>query len=333
MMTNKEPLYIYKTNNLITMTDLTTIALDAALTVPEWLKLYDNILVSISGGSDSDILLDLVNRSAEDKSKIHYVFFDTGVEYEATKKHLMYLEEKYSVKIERIRAEKPVPYVANHYGQPFLSKYASEMLSRLQKHGFDWSDDTYENLAERFPNCKGALKWWCNERGEGSKFNINRNKYLKEFIMENPPTFKISNKCCYYAKKILSAKYERENKIDLKIYGVRKAEGGVRASAYKSCFTDKGDMAEYRPMWWFTNEDKENYEKVCGITHSECYTKYGLKRTGCAGCPLGRDFTKELDVIQEHEPRLYAAVMKIFGDSYDYTLKYREFVKRKKESE
>ena len=303
-MTNEQPLYIYKSNNLITMTDLTTIALDAALTVPEWLKLYDNILVSISGGSDSDILLDLVNRSAEDKSKIHYVFFDTGVEYEATKKHLTYLEEK----------------------------YASEMLSRLQRHGFDWSDDSFENLIERFPKCDSALKWWCNERGEGSKFNVNRNKYLKEFIMENPPTFKISNKCCYYAKKILSAKYERENKIDLKIYGVRKAEGGVRASAYKSCFTDKGDMAEYRPMWWFTNEDKENYEKVCGITHSECYTKYGLKRTGCAGCPLGRDFTKELDVIQEHEPRLYAATMKIFGDSYDYTLRYREFVKRKKES-
>jgi 3'-phosphoadenosine 5'-phosphosulfate sulfotransferase (PAPS reductase)/FAD synthetase len=312
--------------------ELSTIALDAVLTAPEWLKLYDNILVSISGGSDSDILLDIINRSAEDKSKIHYVFFDTGIEYEATKKHLTELEEKYGVSIERLRAEKPVPYVANHYGQPFLSKYVSEMLSRLQRHNFDWSDDSFENLIKRFPNCDSALKWWCNERGEGSKFNINRNKYLKEFIMENPPTFKISNKCCHFAKKALSAKYERENNINLKIYGVRKAEGGVRVSAYKSCFTDKGDMAEYRPMWWFTNEDKENYEKVCGITHSECYTKYGLKRTGCAGCPLGRDFTKELEIIQEHEPKLYAAVMKIFGDSYSYTLAYRDYVKRRKEA-
>ena len=314
------------------MTELCSVALDVASTMPEWLKLYDNIAVSISGGSDSDVLIDLVTKSIDDKQKVHFVFFDTGIEYEATKKHLSYLEEKYGVTIDRIKSEKTVPFTCNHYGQPFLSKYVSESLSRLQRHNFDWSDDTYENLAERFPKCKAALKWWCNERGEDSKFNINRNKYLKEFIMENPPNFLISNKCCHYAKKSPSEKYERQHKIDLRVIGVRKAEGGVRATAYKSCFSDKGDFAEYRPMWWFTNEDKENYEKVCGITHSECYTKYGLKRTGCAGCPLGRDFTKELDVIREHEPRLYAAVMKTFGDSYDYTLKYREFVKRKKES-
>lgn len=63
------------------------------------------------------------------------------------------------------------------------------------------------------------------------------------------------------------------------------------------------------------------------IQHSRCYSEYGLKRTDCAGCPFGRDFEFELEVIKKYEPKLYKAVNKIFGDSYEYTRKYKEFVK------
>lgn len=36
---------------------------------------------------------------------------------------------------------------------------------------------------------------------KNSMFNISYNKYLKEFIIQNPPDFRISKKCCTYAKK------------------------------------------------------------------------------------------------------------------------------------
>ena len=49
----------------------------------------------------------------------------------------------------------------------------------------------------------------------------------------------------------------------------------------------------------------------------------------CAGCPFGRDFEFELEVIEKYEPKLYRAVNNIFGDSYAYTRKYREFCKLK----
>ena len=62
------------------------------------LKRYDKILCSISGGSDSDILIDLCEKFDE-SSKITYVFFDTGLEYRATKEHLQYLEQKYGIHI------------------------------------------------------------------------------------------------------------------------------------------------------------------------------------------------------------------------------------------
>lgn len=61
------------------------------------------------------------------------------------------------------------------------------------------------------------------------------------------------------------------------------------------------------------------------MVHSECYGGYGLKRTGCAGCPFGREFEFELDVIKNHEPKLYSSVNSIFGKSFEYTRKYREF--------
>lgn len=310
-------------------TKLTLIAQDALLTAPVKTEPFENILVSISGGSDSDVLLDLMLRSVEDRSKLHFVFFDTGLEYQATHTHLKYLEDKYGVEIERLRPKKPLPICSREFGEPFVSKYASEMLSRLQRHGFQWEDDSYENLIKKYPKCVGALRWWCNYYYDGSSFNIKRNKWLKEFIIANPPQFNISNKCCHHVKKKPAGDYKKEHGIDLNVTGMRKAEGGIRSRRITSCFTEKEDgVSEYRPIWWYADEDKKSYEEAFDIIHSACYTKYGLKRTGCAGCPLGRNFEDELKVIQEHEPKLYKAVCNVFGKSHEYTRQYREFVKK-----
>ena len=146
--------------------------------------------------------------------------------------------------------------------------------------------------------------------------------------MANPPQFRISNKCCDWAKKNIAKGYKKENNIDLNVIGLRRAEGGARQLRYKNCFDQKENgISEYRPIWWYTDEDKKSYEDACGIIHSECYTKYGLTRTGCSGCPFGRNFEEELAIIEEHEPKLFKAVNNIFKNSYDYTRKYREFVK------
>ena len=59
---------------------------------------YKKIVCSISGGSDSDVMLDIIWRCDKD-NKVDYVWFDTGLEYQATKEHLKYLENKYNIKI------------------------------------------------------------------------------------------------------------------------------------------------------------------------------------------------------------------------------------------
>lgn len=320
---------------------------------------YKNIMCSISGGADSDVMLDILTKLDTDK-KVQYVFFDTGLEYQATKDHLKYLEEKYGIEIKVEKAVKPIPTCCRTYGQPFVSKIVSHRIAQLQRYNFKFEDKPFEELVKEYctevaeekallnPNiyveiegkyyrgCCTALRWWCNgfmrDDGVMGKYNIGYNKYLKEFMVANPPTFNISDQCCTYAKKKVAKNFKENNNIHLNVYGVRKAEGGARASAYKNCFTaDVNGVDEYRPLFWYKNEDKKAYEEAFGVTHSKCYSEYGLQRTGCAGCPFGRDFEQELEVIEKYEPKLYKAVNKIFGDSYEYTRKYKEFVKQMKE--
>lgn len=289
---------------------------------------YKKIVCSVSGGSDSDVMIDICWRCDKD-NKIEYVWFDTGLEYNATKEHLKFLETKYGIKIVAYKAIKSIPTTCAQFGQPFISKRVSEYIERLQNHGFKWEDEDFDILDQRYPKCKSALEWWCNKR-ECVSFNIKYNKWLKEFIIENPPDFKISNKCCNYAKKKVAAQLIKSNNYDLNIVGVRRAEGGLRQLIYKNCFdSNDNGVDNYRPLFWYLDKDKEEYEQCFGVTHSDCYTEYGLKRTGCAGCSFGRDFQDELKIIQEHEPRLFAAVNNIFGKAYEYTKKYKKFCKEK----
>jgi 3'-phosphoadenosine 5'-phosphosulfate sulfotransferase (PAPS reductase)/FAD synthetase len=168
-----------------------------------------------------------------------------------------------------------------------------------------------------------------------SRFSINRNRFLKEFILQNPPDFPISNKCCEYAKKKPAKQFIKEMDADLEITGLRKSEGGIRSANFKTCFSESKSKGcnTYRPLFWYMDGDKKIYEEHFDIQHSRCYTEYGLKRTGCVGCPFNPHITEELEIIKEHEPTLYKAAVNIFGKSYEYTKKYREFVKMMKAKE
>lgn len=324
-----------KLSDVLTNAPEDSIITDSFVITDAKIKRYKKIMCSISGGSDSDIMIDLCQK-LNNIDNIKYVFFDTGLEFEATKRHLLSLEKKYNVTIERVKAIKPIPICCKEFGQPFVSKQVSEWISRLQRHNFQWEDEPLEILLERYPGCRAALRWWCNDfkkskTGRESSFNIAYNQLLKEFIMDNPPKFAISNKCCYYAKKKVASSYMNKGEFDLNMYGVRKAERGARKSAYKSCFSENIDGCdEYRPIFWYLSDNKNTYEAYYNIKHSDCYEVYGLKRTGCAGCPFGRNFEDELKVMKKYEPLIFKAVNNIFHDSYEYTRKYRKYVEEKR---
>lgn len=284
---------------------------------------YNNIMCSISGGSDSDILIDLVEKCRQPNNKIYYVFFNTGLEYKATLNHLDYLRDKYNVYIQEVRPKTPIPVACKKFGVPFRNKRISNYIARLQKHNFKFEDKPFEKLYKEYPQCKAALRWWCNDFG--GRFDIAYTKGLKEYMIEFPPTFKISDQCCVESKKKVAHSFISSNNIDLNIYGVRKSEGGARATSYKSCFNTGKTCDEFRPLFYMDNDLKFLYELTYNIGHSDCYTCYGLKRTGCAGCPFGKNYRHELDIISEFEPTLFKACWSIFGDSYIYDKTFELF--------
>lgn len=294
---------------------------------------YKTIFCSISGGSDSDVMMDIIYKVDVNK-KVTYVWFDTGLEYEATKRHIEYLEKKYDVKIMREKAIKPIPTTCMEYGQPFISKNVSNYLERLQKKNFDFKDYNYDYMLQHFG--KDIAQWWCNCK-DNDRFNIERNLLLKEFLIAYPPQFSISSKCCNFAKKDVSKSLIKKYNVDLMIIGVRQAEGGIRATAYENCFSEElHGAAQYRPLWWYNNEDKKDYEDYCGIVHSDCYKKYGFPRTGCCCCPYGwvhNILLHELEQTKKYEPKLYKAVNTVFKDSYEYTRQYLQFRKEMKDKE
>ena len=295
---------------------------------------HDRILCSISGGYDSDIMLDMLERFGG-HGKTTYIFQNTGLEYEATKRHLKDLEARYGIEIIELKPKKAIPTCVKTYGVPFWSKYVSQMIQRLQKHHFQWEDEPFEVLYARYPKCKSSLRFWCNDfhtkTGKESRFNISYVSGLKEFMIQNPPDFLISPKCCDYAKKDPAHDFLEQGGFDMNCVGVRKAERGARSTAYTSCF-DRGfgGPSQFRPLFWMTDKQKEEYRTHFGLIRSDCYEVWGMKRTGCACCPFGKDFETELELVQTYEPKLCAAAKAIFGKSYDYTRKFLEFRKTMK---
>lgn len=299
------------------------------------LMYYKNPVCAISGGSDSDVMLDLMERIRCD-TPVRYVFYDTGIEYQATKGHLVYLEQQYGVEIQSRSAVKPVPAGCAAYGLPFLSKRASEYISRLQEHGFQWEDEPLDVLLKRYDGCKAALRWWCNDfrKKDGTTGSINISAFsgLKEFMIRHPPEFRISSKCCDGAKKKSAKIVLREMNCGLNIVGERRAEGGIRATANTSCFnvTHKNGVPKYMPLFFWSDCDKKQYIDHYGLRRSDCYEVWGMRRTGCAGCPFGSRFEDELKLIHRYEPKLEIAINNIFGKSYEYTRAYRVFKEKMK---
>lgn len=296
-----------------------------------YLSNHQSICVSVSGGSDSDIIVHVIATNfREYLPKIHFVFANTGIEYRATLDHLNYLRERYGIQIDEVRGM-PIPTAVKKYGVPFLSKQVSEYLGRLVKHGFEYEDFGMYELLGKYPKCKVGLRWWGNDWGEKSRFNISWNRYLKEFLMREKPSCQFSAECCRVSKKEPLMRYQKEKKCDLYITGERKSEGGARAGRHSNCFEQSHGVDHYMPLWLWNDDTKEWYVSHEKIRHSDCYEVYGLKRTGCVGCPFGKNVFEELKIMQKYEPKCYKLCVNVFGKSYELKKKYREFIATEKQ--
>ena len=310
----------------------------------------------IFGGADSDIMIDLIERTRKQFNlpPVKYIFFNTGLEMKATKDHVKEVAEKYGVEIETVRPKIGIVQASRTYGIPFVSKIMSGGLSEWQKKGVPLSiADEYEQaedkrakrqeLRERYPKCESLINFLCccNKDGEprpNIQLVINSSKYMRDFIDECPPDFKISAKCCDYCKKQVAHRVQKD--FDMIITGERRDEGGMRSvprnieETKHMCFTETASgQFRLRPLFYVSDADKAWYKEYYNIRYSDAYEVYGLTRTGCCGCPISYKAVDDLKLIEPYEPNVVKAAWNIFGDSYRYRMKYNEYKKKRMEAE
>ena len=320
------------------------------------LKEHPNACCSYSGGADSDIMIDLVERTrkAFNLPPVHYMFFNTGLEMKATKDHVKATAEKYGVEIHEYipRKGNNIVSATRREGQPFVSKIMSYGLCEWQKKGvplsiadeYDQAEDKAakrQELRERYPHCESVINFLCccNSAGEprpNIQLVINSSKYMKDFIAENPPKFKISANCCQCCKKDVA--HRAQKPFDMIITGERRDEGGMRSVPRKDntalCFTETASgQFRLRPLYYVSDADKAWYKDYYNIRYSDAYEVYGLTRTGCCGCPISYKAIDDLERIRPYEPTLVKAAWNIFGDSYRYRQQYNEYKRHRMESE
>jgi len=315
---------------------------------------HPNAICSYSGGADSDIMIDLIERARAIfyLPPIKYVFFNTGLEMKATKDHVRATAAKYGVEIEECRPKISIVTASRKYGIPFVSKIMSAGLSEWQKKGiplsiakeYEDAEDKAEKrreLRERYPKCESVINFLCccNSAGEprpNIQLVINSSRYMRDFIGECPPDFQISAKCCDYCKKQVA--HRVQNAYDMIITGERRAEGGMRSVPRKDnstlCFgeTSTGQY-RLRPLYYVTDKDKAWYKDYYGVRYSDAYEVYGLTRTGCCGCPISHKAVDDLDKIRPYEPNVVKAAWNLFGKSYEYRAKYNQYKKKRMEEQ
>lgn len=318
--------------------------------VAKRLREHPHAICSYSGGSDSDILLHLIESTRKIFSlpPVQYCFFNTGLEMEAIKRHKQEMAEKYGVEIREYRPKKNIVLATREHGLPFVSKIVSAGLEGVQKKGIPLSiaaeyaeaDDKIakrEELRQRYPKCESTINFLCGCNSNGDprpdiQLVIGSSKYLLDFIIENPIPFRVSNRCCDYCKKQLAHSVQKG--YDMVITGERRAEGGMRSVPRKDCttmcFTEAADgQYRLRPLYYVTDADKAWYKERYGIRYSDAYEVYGLTRTGCCGCSISSTAAEQLEKIRPYEPNLVKAAWHVFGASYTYRRQYDEYRRRR----
>lgn len=188
--------------------------------------------------------------------------------------------------------------IKEKYGSPCFSKIQDDFIDRYQR------GSRTKSLMERI----GSRKF-LGKDGKIHSSSLSLNKLARNTLLSGE-LHRVSPKCCYYLKKKTAHDFEKETGLK-PILGIRGAEGALRKSQYKSCFSKDG---KFTPIHDLSNELLDSIIKKYNIEVPDVY-KY-IQRTGCMGCPYGRykgDTIKELALLNDRQRKF---VIEYFKESY-----------------
>lgn len=261
--------------------------------INEQYNLEDNSYIAFSGGKDSRILHQLVDLALPN-NHIPRVFSNTGIEYQLMVKYVKNLALN-DDRIIILAQTKNIRRTLEEYGYPFKSKEHSEKLSIYQSKVFK-SKTVYKYLKVKDFGCPSILKYQFN------------------------PNFKlkISKKCCLKLKKELSDRWAKDNNRKIKLTGIRKEEGGQRATRGSCTIFKENNLKSFNPLFVIDNEFEEEFIKRYNIRLCDLYyPPYNFKRTGCKGCPFNLNLQEDLIKLNQLLPNEYKQCINLWKPVYD----------------
>lgn len=240
---------------------------------------FNNYFLAYSGGKDSHFLYWFIKEFLHDE-RIEIVGVNTGFEIPEIRERIMRNSDIVlhpSMKRNEIKEK---------YGIPCYSKQQDEYIHRYQ-------------TGSRTENTMKAIM------GENVFFNLN--KSARENLLSGK-LHKVSNKCCLYIKEKPMIDYAKQTGKKA-IIGVRQSESKTRKAKYETCLQSNGNFA---PIYDFSDVLIEDIYKAYDIEIPKCYVY--VSRTGCSGCPYGRNCEKELALLPEQQRR---KAIDYFKESYD----------------
>lgn len=240
---------------------------------------YCKYYLSYSGGKDSHFLYWFIKEYLHDED-IEIVSVNTGFEIPEIRDRIL----KYSDTV--LHPAKHRWDIKENYGIPCYSKQQDEYIYRYQR-------------GSRSENTMKAIN------GENVFFNLN--KKAREKLLSGE-LHKVSNRCCIYNKEVPMQRYSKQTGKNA-IMGVRGSESKTRDAKYNQCLKKNGD---FTPIYDFSDKLMNDIYEAYDIEIPSCYNY--LPRTGCAGCPYGKNVNLELSLL----PRLQRMnAIKYFKESYD----------------
>lgn len=239
---------------------------------------FDRYVLSYSGGKDSHFLYWFIKEWMHDE-QIEIVGVNTSFEIPEIRDRILQNSD-IVLHPSMNRWE-----IKERFGIPCFSKQQDEYIHRYQK-------------GSRTPNTMRAVM------GE-TIYGLNQ--AARELLLSGT-LHKVSNKCCYYNKELPMIRYEKGTGKKA-IIGVRQSESRTRMAKYSSCMRKNGN---FTPIYDFSDNLMDDIYMAFGIEVPRVYTY--VSRTGCAGCPYGRNCETELSLIPDTQRK---SVVKYFCESYD----------------
>jgi 3'-phosphoadenosine 5'-phosphosulfate sulfotransferase (PAPS reductase)/FAD synthetase len=263
----------------------------------EWYHRFDGrVSVSISGGKDSTILLDLARRCFPD---IEAVYVNTGLDFPEVRR---FATETPNVTV--LQPKMRFDEVVREYGWCFPSKDVSHTIYYARK-GSGWAIDRLNGV-----NADGSPSKW------------RQSHYVKWAYLLDAP-FKISANCCGIMKESPLDKYRKKTGRQ-PIVGTMAVESERRRQAWlqTGCnnFDSKNPVS--KPLSFWTNQDALEYIRRYEIPIASVYgdivedakgrlSTTGEQRTGCVFCPVGchRDKVNRFQRMAVTHPKLHEYCM------------------------